>query len=366
MTDESNALPIETDALIIGAGPVGLFQVFQLGLQEVHAHVVDALPHAGGQCVALYADKPIYDIPGIAVCTGQELVNNLLEQIKPFKADFHFGQIVTQLLRQPDGRFFVQTAATSQAQSLQTFLAKTVFIAAGVGAFQPRTMKVAALSAFEGTQLFYVAQAPGSFSGQHIVVAGDGESALQTALNICPHQDNPIEMHARRVTLLHRRDAFSATPKTIELLRERIASGHIHFLAGQVTEIQTHGDALAALQVTDPDGEMHVVPLNQLWVLQGLSPKLGPIADWGLSLERRQIAVNTETFCTNEPGIFAIGDINTYPGKKKLIVCGFHECVLAAFGAMSFIKPDKKVLLQYTTTSSQLHRLLGVKHTSSL
>jgi thioredoxin reductase (NADPH) len=366
MTDFSHATPIATDALIIGAGPVGLYQVFQLGLQEVHAHVVDALPYAGGQCIELYADKPIYDIPGIAVCTGRELVEKLLQQTKPFAPDFRFNQVVTRLEKQDDGRFLAVTTSTARGgvhpASATAFLAKTVFIAAGVGAFQPRTLKVDGLEVFEGSQLHYAPPDPSQFEGRHIVIAGDGDSALEAALRACPHPDNAATHHAGRVTLVHRRDAFTAQPATLAMFRERLASGHIDFLAGQITGCSAADGTLEALEVLNADGEVHRLLLDQLWVLQGLSPKLGPVAHWGLLLEKRQLSVNTQTFCTSEPGIFAVGDINTYPGKKKLIVCGFHECVLAAFGAMPYIDPDKKVLLQYTTTSSKLHHLLGVKH----
>ncbi len=260
--------PIDTEALVIGAGPVGLFQVFQLGLQGVHCHVVDALPHVGGQCAELYAGKPIYDIPGIPFCTGSELVERLQQQITPFKPTLHLGQQVDQVERLPDQRLQVSTSTG------QTFHTTTLFIAAGVGAFVPRRMVLDGLAAFEGTQVFAEHPTPERWAGQHLVVAGDGDTALQTCL--------------------------------------------------------------------------------------GLSPKLGPVAQWGLAMERKQLSVNTENFGTSEPGIFAVGDINTYPGKKKLILCGFHEATLAAFGAVALLRPEEKTLLQYTTTSTLLHQRLGI------
>jgi thioredoxin reductase (NADPH) len=364
MADTSTHKPTEIDALVVGAGPVGLFQVFQLGLQEVHAHVVDSLPHAGGQCATLYPDKPIYDIPGIPVCTGQELVDRLLQQVQPFAPSFHFGQVVSELHRQPDGRFLVRTAARAGAAE-QAFLTKTVFIAAGAGAFQPRTLKVEGLDAFEGSQLHYTADNT-ALAGADLVIVGDGDLALEAALQYCPQPNKgPTSDSPRSVTVVHRRDVLSAADSTVARFREQVAQGHLRFVAAQVSAVRTEGGRLATLDLLHSDGVVRGLPVDQLWVLQGLSPKLGPIADWGLALQRRQLAVDTETFSTSQAGIFAVGDINLYPGKKKLIVCGFHECVLAAFGAMQYIAPERNVPLQYTTTSTQLHRLLGVEHPTS-
>ena len=347
---------IETDALIIGAGPVGLFQVFQLGLQDVRVDVVDALQGPGGQCVELYADKPIYDIPALAVCTGRELADKLMAQIAPFSARFHWGQVVAGLQKQPDGRFLVET---SQAQY---FLCKTVFIAAGVGAFQPRTLHIDGLAAFAGTQLLHELPDASVCTNRNVVIFGDGDAALECALKLCAdHQDgNPHK--AKRVTLVHRRDVFSAAASTVERFRALVRQGHIHFVAGQAQGIETVNERLTGIQILDTEGQTRTLPLEMLLVLQGLSPKLGPVAQWGLDMERKQLQVDTEKFSTNEPGIFAVGDINTYPGKRKLILCGFHEATLATFGAMPFIAPEKKVMLQYTTTSPKLHKLLGITH----
>lgn len=342
-------LPIETEALVIGAGPVGLFQVFQLGLQGIHCHVVDALPNVGGQCAELYAGKPIYDIPGIPFCTGQELVERLQQQISPFKPTLHLGQQVNQIERQADQRLAVTT------DSGQRFLTSTLFIAAGVGAFVPRRMVLDGLSAFEGTQVFAEHPAPERWAGRHLVVAGDGDAALQTCLDAYHGPQT-----AASVTLLHRRDQFSAAPVWVEKMRQACVEGRMRFVAGQPTGFTTAQGHLQALELLNPQGETEWLSLDVLQTCLGLSPKLGPVAQWGLAMERKQLVVNTENFGTSEPGIFAVGDINTYPGKKKLILCGFHEATLAAFGALTLLRPAEKTLLQYTTTSTLLQQRLGI------
>ncbi|WP_439587298.1 NAD(P)/FAD-dependent oxidoreductase [Hydrogenophaga sp.] len=343
---------IETDAVIVGAGPVGLFQVFELGLLEIKAHVIDSLACPGGQPVELYPDKPIYDIPGIQVCTGQELADRLLAQIKPFGATFHLGQEVTMVEKQDDGRFFVATSRGT------TFLTRTLFIAAGVGAFQPRKLKLDGLEAFEGTQLFHHVTNPADFAGKHLVIAGGGDSALDWAIEFAK-PDSPHR--AQSITLVHRRDGFQAAPASVARMRELCERKDMQFIVGQPTGFETdQAGRLSSLKVTDPDAVTHTVPLDALLVFLGLSPRLGPIADWGLDIERKQLVVDTEKFSTSIPGIFAVGDINTYPGKKKLILCGFHECALAAFGAMPLVFPNRPVQLQYTTTSPRLHKVLGV------
>ena len=348
-------MTIETDAVIIGAGPVGLFQVFELGLLEVKAHVIDSLPHPGGQCVELYPDKPIYDIPAVPVCTGQELTDNLLTQIAPFGATFHYGQEVTTVEKQPDGRFLVETNQNTR------FLTKTIFIAAGVGAFQPRTLKVEGLEKFEGDQLSYHVRNPADYAGKNLVIVGGGDSALDWALNFCAANQDGNPHKAESVILIHRRDGFKAAPANVAKMRALCDALEMQFLVGQVTGFEEANGRLSELKVTGADGITRLVPLDLLLVFFGLSPKLGPIANWGLDIERKQLKVDTEKFSTSVPGIFAVGDINIYPGKKKLILCGFHECALAAFGAMPFIFPEKKVFLQYTTTSPKLHKVLGVE-----
>jgi thioredoxin reductase (NADPH) len=342
---------IETDAVIVGAGPVGLFQVFELGLLEIKAHIIDSLAYPGGQCIELYPDKPIYDIPAVPVCTGKELTDNLLKQIEPFGATFHLGQEVSVVDKREDGRFFVETSKGTR------FLAKTIFIAAGVGAFQPRLLKVDGLDKYDGSQLFYRVKDPTLFAGKNLVIVGGGDSALDWTLNFV--QEGPHR--AESVILLHRRDGFKAAPASVARMRELCEAYEMQFMVGQITGIDERDGRLTGVKVTGGDGVTRVVPLDLLLVFFGLSPKLGPIANWGLEIERKQLVVDTEQFSTNVPGIFAIGDINTYPGKKKLILSGFHEAALAAFGAAPIIFPDKRIHLQYTTTSPKLHKVLGVE-----
>lgn len=342
--------PIETDAVIIGAGPVGLFQVFELGLLEIKAHVIDSLPEVGGQCIELYPDKPIYDIPAIPVCTGRELASNLLKQIEPFAPQFHLNQEVSTLEKQADGRFLIGTSQN------QRFLSKTVFIAAGVGAFQPRTLNLEGIEAFVDKQVFYRVRDPEQFAGKKIVICGGGDSALDWALNFVGK--------AASVTLIHRRDDFKATPQSVAKMRALCAAGEMQLLIGQITGFESSNGYLTDIAVTNIDGEVHVIALDALLLFYGLSPKLGPIADWGLDIDRKQIAVDTACFQTSTPGIYAVGDINIYPGKKKLILSGFHEAALAAFAAAAYLAPEKQIQLQYTTTSPKLHKALGVSPTT--
>jgi len=339
--------PIQTDAVIIGAGPVGLFQVFELGLLEIKAHVIDSLPEIGGQCIELYPDKPIYDIPAIPVCTGRELTNNLLKQIEPFGAQFHLGQEVTKLEPQPDGRFLISTSLD------QHFLSKTVFIAAGVGAFQPRTLNLDGIEAFDDKQVFYHVKNPEQFINKKIVICGGGDSALDWSLYFADK--------ASSLTLIHRRDEFKASPKSIAKMRELCANHQIQLMIGQITGYDLVQDRISQVAVTDIEGNTKSIPVDDLLIFFGLSPKLGPIADWDLEIQRKQIVVDTEKFQTSVPGIYAVGDINIYPGKKKLILSGFHEAALAAFAAAQYLNPEKPIQLQYTTTSPKLHKVLGVK-----
>ena len=343
---------IATDAVVIGAGPVGLFQVFELGLLDIRAHVVDALPHVGGQPVELYPDKPIYDIPGLPVCTGQGLADALMRQCAPFAPPFHLGQTVNSVQQQPDGRWLVGTSRGT------TFITKTLFIAAGVGAFEPRRLRLDGMDAHEGRQLHYHRSAAPALNGQDVLVVGDTDVAIETALALC----EPTPNRARSVTLMHRRDSFKAAPDHVAQMRERCASGAMRFMAGQITGHDTRDGRLHAVRATGQDGQEQTIPLDALLVLQGLSPQLGPLAEWGLAMERKQLVVSTETFATSAPGVFAVGDINTYPGKRKLLVCGFHECTLAAYAAAPIVHPDRPVQLQYTTSSTHLHALLGVSH----
>jgi thioredoxin reductase (NADPH) len=348
---ESVGEPITTDAVVIGAGPVGLFQVFELGLQDIRAHVVDALPFVGGQPAQLYPDKPIYDIPGLPVCTGQGLTDALLRQCSPFAPTFHLGQTVSELARQADGRFLVRTSAGVR------LLTHTVFIAAGVGAFEPRRLKVDGLAEFEGTQLFHHASQAGPLPGQNVLVVGDDDHAVGVALELAERRQQP----PRSVTLLHRRESLRAQPSLVARLREHCENGRLRFVVGQMTEVAVREGRLVQVLVGLPDGQTEWLPTDTVMVLQGLSPRLGPIADWGLVMEKKLLVVDTEHFSTSVPGIFAVGDINTYLGKRKLLVCGFHECTLAAFAAAPIVHPQRPVQLQYTTSSTHLHELLGVQ-----
>ncbi|MGZ8993851.1 MAG: NAD(P)/FAD-dependent oxidoreductase [Burkholderiaceae bacterium] len=343
----SAAQPVETDAVIVGAGPVGIFQVFELGLLEIKAHVVDSLPEVGGQCTELYPDKPIYDIPAIPVCSGRELTDALLNQIKPFGATFHLGQEVSSVEKQDDGRFLVGTSKGT------TFLTKVVIVAGGVGSFQPRTLKVEGVDRFAGRQLHYRVKDPAQFAGKRLVIAGGGDSALDWALNFVGKADS--------VVLVHRRDGFRAAPASVAKMKAHCEQHEMQLLLGQVSGFEVADGQMTEVRVTSPDGVTRRVPLDYLLVFFGLSPRLGPIAEWGLDLERRQVRVDTEKFETNVPGIFAVGDINSYPGKKKLILSGFHEAALAAFGATRYVFPERKIHLQYTTTSPKLHKILGVE-----
>jgi thioredoxin reductase (NADPH) len=342
--------PIATDALIVGAGPVGMFQVFELGLLEIKAHVIDSLPHLGGQCMELYPDKPIYDIPAWPVISGRALTESLLRQIEPFKPTFHLGQTVTTVQRQDDRRFLVGTSYGTR------FLTRTMIIAAGVGAFEPRKLRVEGLEQFAGRQLFYRVSSAADFAGRRLVIVGGGDSALDWALNFARSNGGPPD----RLTLVHRREEFRAAPASVAQMKSQVEQRHMRLLIGQVSGFEQAQDRLEAVTVTGADGAATRVPLDALLVFFGLSPRLGPIADWGLQLERRAIAVDTEKFETSVPGIFAVGDINIYPGKKKLILSGFHEAALAAFGAARYVFPNKPIHLQYTTTSTKLHKVLGV------
>jgi thioredoxin reductase (NADPH) len=346
--------PIETDALVIGAGPVGLFQAFQLGLQGISCHLVDALPHTGGQCSELYADKPIYDIPGIPLCTGSELIERLTAQLQPFPPTYHLGQQISTLSRLPDSRFAVGTAEG------QSFITRCVFIAAGVGAFVPRRLAVEGLLTFEGQQVFHALPADLALQGQNVLVAGDNDTALSTAIQAAKYTQQETPNRPASVTLMHRRDQFQASPELVDTMRQLCAQGAMRFVAAQPTGCVIDKQRLTGLEVLTANGEAQVLRADVIVASLGLSPRLGPLADWGLALERKQLPVQTDTFSTHESGIFAVGDINTYPGKKKLILCGFHEATLAAFGAAALLNPEQKMLLQYTTTSTLLHQRLGI------
>ena len=343
---------IHTDALVIGAGPAGLFTVFQLGLQGIQAQVVDVRDEPGGQCAALYPDKPIYDIPGVPVCSGHELTQNLLRQIAPFATGFHWNQLVSSLEQQADGRWLVSTQRGHQV--IEQFLARTVVVAAGVGAFVPKELKIDGLDTFLDQQLFYKAPPPQLVSGKAIVVVGGEDEAVAQAITLAQAGQ------ARSVTLVHRRDVLQASAAALAEFAALRSAGRIHFQAGQVTGIETSDQHLTGLTLSTPQDQTLSLALDVLRVCQGISPKLGPLSQWGLAMERKQLTVDTATFATSAPGIFAVGDVITYPGKKKLIVCGFHEATLAAFAAAALVNPQASSVLQYTSSSALLQQRLGI------
>jgi thioredoxin reductase (NADPH) len=336
---------IHTEVVIIGAGPCGLFQVFELGLLGIKAHLVDSLANVGGQCTELYPEKPIYDIPALPVCGAQELIDRLQQQIAPFEPVLHLGQEVTQVSKRDDGRFDVATAGGLQ------FDAGAIVIAGGVGSFQPRRLGVEGLDVYEGSQVFYRVRSAADFYGRRLVVFGGGDSALDWALELAGK--------AASLTLVHRRAEFRAAPASVARMYELVAAGRIRFIEG-VADSLLPGEGFAGLVVRGNDGQQHELPADAALAFFGLAPKLGPIAEWGLELEKKALKVDTEKFQTTVPGIFAVGDINTYPGKKKLILSGFHEAALAAFAIQAHLYPAKRQFLQYTTTSPLMHKRLGV------
>ncbi|MGI9331154.1 MAG: NAD(P)/FAD-dependent oxidoreductase [Gammaproteobacteria bacterium] len=341
-------MSIQTDALIVGAGPCGLFQIFELGLLGIKADILDSLAEPGGQCTELYPDKPIYDIPAVPVCTGEELIKNLMVQAEPFGATYHMGTEVQEVTPQEGGGFRVSTSND------QVFDAKTIFIAGGVGSFTPRKLRFPEAQALEDDKVLYRVRNPERFAGKRLVVLGGGDSALDWAVALAPA--------AESMTLVHRRDEFRGAEATAAQLRELAAAGKAEIiLNANATGLQAEGNDLKAVDLKLPEGETRSLPADYVLVFYGLSPKLGPIAEWGLEMNRKTINVETASFQTNVPGIFAIGDISDYPGKKKLILSGFHEAALAAFAAKAIIEPGKKVPLQYTTTSPIMHKRLGVE-----
>jgi thioredoxin reductase (NADPH) len=337
---------IKTDALIVGAGPVGLFAVFELGLLDIKAHVVDILDRPGGQCAELYPEKPIYDVPGIVVVTGQELTDRLMEQIKPFGAEFHFSHRVYTLERL-DGGFRLTTDIGT------VFECKVLVIAAGGGSFTPKRPPLPGIERYEGTSVFYSVRKMDSLRGRDVLIVGGGDSALDWTLNLQPV--------AKSLTLLHRRSEFRAAPASVQKMLALVERGDITFKLGQVTELHGEDGKLTSVTVKGADGATFEQKADVMMPFFGLTMKLGPVADWGLNLEENLIPVDTAKFETSEPRIFAVGDINTYPGKLKLILSGFHEAALMAQAAHKYVYPDKKLIFQYTTSSSSLQKKLGVK-----
>jgi len=336
----------ETDVIVVGAGPVGLFAVFELGLLDLKAHVVDVLDRPGGQCAELYPEKPIYDIPGLPVVTGQELTDRLMQQIAPFHPTFHLAQMAEALERLPDGKFKLRTELGT------TITAPVLVIAAGGGSFVPRKPKIEGIEAFEGSSVHYAVRQMERFRGRDIVIAGGGDSALDWVLNLAPI--------AASTTLIHRRDDFRAAPHSVAQMRKLAAEGKIRLEIADIKGVTGADGRISAVQCQSKARGAYEIACNEVLAFYGLTMKLGPIADFGLNLHENLIPVDTEKFETSEPGIFAIGDINTYAGKLKLILCGFHEGALMAQAAFRIARPGERLVFLYTTSSTDLQKKLGV------
>lgn len=336
----------ETDVIIVGAGPCGLFCVFELGLLGLKAHLVDILDRPGGQCAELYPEKPIYDIPAIPVCTGQELTDSLMEQIAPFDPTFHFSQMVEGLEKQADGRWRVSTDAGN------TLIAPVVVIAAGGGSFMPKKPPIKGIEEYEEKSVYYAVRNMAKFEGKHLVVVGGGDSALDWSLNLYEK--------AASLTLIHRRDEFRAAPDSVNKMRALVDAGAMRLVIGQVSQLNGMNGELDSIVVKDADKNEQIIPCENLLPFFGLTMKLGPVANFGLNLHENVIPVDTEKFQTSQPGIFAVGDINHYPGKLKLILSGFHEAALMSQEAFRICRPDEKLRFQYTTSSTDLQKKLGV------
>jgi thioredoxin reductase (NADPH) len=343
---------ISTDALIVGAGPVGLFAVFELGLLDIKTHLVDILPKIGGQCAELYPEKPIYDIPGFPSVTGQGLIDNLLKQIEPFHPEFHLSEMVASVENIGSAEAPLFRVITDAGTVFET---KTLVIAAGGGSFQPKKPPIPGIEAYEEKSVFYAVRRMEDLRDRDVLIVGGGDSALDWTLN--------LQKIARRVTLMHRRDEFRAAPHSVEQMRALVASGQMDLRIGQVTGLGGEGGRLSRAICRSNDGSEFDIVCDAMLPFFGLTMKLGPIADWGLALDENLVPVDTEKFETSTPGIFAIGDINTYPGKLKLILSGFHEGALAAQKVFRYINPDKRLTFQYTTSSSSLQKKLGVSGT---
>ena len=341
-------MTIKCDCVVIGAGPAGLFQIFELGLLGIKTHIIDSLQQPGGQCSELYPDKPIYDIPALPIVGAQELIDRLMEQAKPFEPTYHLNQEVIELEKISDNRFRVKTSANTEFDSA------SVIIAGGLGSFQPRSLRKPGVEKYEGQSINYKVTNPQKYKDKNVIILGGGDSALDWTLELMKI--------ANRVTLIHRREEFRGAPamaaQVVELSKSNQLDVHLGMIKG-ITENDA-GDLLTGLEIKTFEDEIIQVEADELLAFYGLSPKLGPIANWGLNIERNQIAVDTEKFESDTNGIFAVGDINTYPGKKKLILSGFHEAALAAFGVQKHLNPDAKQFVQYTTTSPLMHKRLGI------
>lgn len=346
-------MTIKTDVVIIGAGPVGLFQVFELGLQGLSAHIIDALPYTGGQCTELYPDKPIFDIPAVPECTGQQLIDNLERQIAPFSPGIHLDQSVDELEKRGDQNFYLKTSQGTE------FECRAVIVAAGAGSFTPVRVRVEGIEQFEDTQLFYRVRDPAKHAGRDVVILGGGDSALDWAIELAPI--------AKSLTLVNRTERFRAAQASVEKLYALADAGGVNVMMGTLKSFSETQGVLDSVTFVLRDEQKTEVetPVDDLLVFFGLSPKLGPIENWGMELERKLVTVDVSTFETSSPGIYAIGDINTYKGKKKLILSGFHEAALTAYAIKQVFEPEKKLNVQYTTTSPLMHERLGLDNSES-
>jgi thioredoxin reductase (NADPH) len=331
----------QTDAVIIGAGPVALFAVFELGLLDIKAHLIDILDRPGGQCAELYPEKPIYDIPALPVVSGQQLTHQLMEQIKPFHPAFHFSQMAEKLEKTAAG-WRVTTDTGTVIES------KVVVIAAGGGSFTPKKPPLKDIGDYEGKSVFYAVRKMEEFRGKNLVIAGGGDSALDWAINLQPL--------AKSLTLVHRRDEFRAAPHSVAHMHRLVAAGKMNFVIGNLTGLKGANGQIKAAVLSEQE-----VACDTLLAFYGLTMKLGPVAGFGIAMKDHLIPVNTENFETNLPGVFAIGDINCYPGKLKLILSGFHEAALMAQKAFRYVHPERKWRFEYTTSSTSLQKKLGVK-----
>ena len=336
---------IKTDAIIIGAGPTGLFAVHQLGIIGLKCEVVDNLDRAGGQCIELYPDKPIYDIPAVPECTGEDLTNNLLKQIEPFKANFHLGERVEEI-KQENNIWILKTNKGN------FFSAPNIIIAGGVGSFEPRKLALKEAEKFEGNQIFYSVSNKDQFQNKKISIIGGGDSALDWALELSKKNE---------ITLIHRRTEFRGAAHTLNEIKQKEKEGKIFVKTPYNLKSIEGNKTMTGIEIEHEGGKIEKIKTDYILSFFGLIMKLGPIADWGLNIDKKTIPVNTETFETNKKGIFAIGDICTYPGKLKLILSGFHEGALAARACFKRAKPNETYRFEFTTASKNIHDRLGVK-----
>ena len=332
----------ETDVIIIGAGPVGLFAVFELGLLEIKSHIIDILDRPGGQCAELYPEKPILDIPAIKSVTGVELTERLLDQIAPFSPTFHLNEMAISLDKTEDGKWRVKTDLDTE------IIAPVILVAAGGGSFQPKKPPIPGVDAFEGQSVFYAVRRREIFRDKTIVIAGGGDSALDWTLNLAPI--------AKKVTLVHRREEFRAAPDSVAKMQALVEKGAIEFHVAQIEELKGADGQIAAVAVKSKNNGSYEIACENLLAFYGLTMKLGPIADFGLNLTENRVTVDTEKFESSTPSIFAIGDIAWYPGKLKLILSGFHEAALMAHGSFHYVFPDKKLKFQHTTSAKGLQQ----------